>query len=469
MRPAHFVPETKRVPELLKEFQRKQIQTAIVVDEYGGTAGLVTLEDLLEELVGEIRDEYDVESEPIVEEAERHVPRQRQRGRRRGGRPPRHRRSKARGSRRSAATCCRAWGASRSSGETFEVDDLDVEVLEAERRRIQQGARAPPAAGAPTRPVGSGMKSRLRLARRPAQRRQVHAAQPPGRGEGGHRLGQAADDAHPDSRRQDRARGAGRVRRHAGHPQAGAPDERAHGRRGPRRDPRRRRPGARCSTPASRSGRATGSSSTCSKDVAAPVLLALNKIDRVAKPALLPLDRPLSTGPGVRRHRADLGADRRRRRRPRKVLLRHLPEGEPLYPEDYLTDQPERVVVTEIVREKLLHHLRDELPYTTAVLVEQFEEPDERGLMRLACAILVEQPSQKGIVIGRRGLDQADRHRGPPGTRAVLRLPGLPGAARQGSRRLARGRARAATNWGWAGRDTGPSQGRIPPDAALRD
>ena len=68
VRPAHFVPETKRVPELLKEFQRRRLQIAIVVDEYGGTAGLVTVEDLLEEIVGEIRDEYDVESEPIVEE-----------------------------------------------------------------------------------------------------------------------------------------------------------------------------------------------------------------------------------------------------------------------------------------------------------------------------------------------------------------------------------------------------------------
>ena len=68
LRPAHFVPETKRVAELLKDFQRQQVQSAIVVDEYGGTAGLVTIEDLLEEIVGEIRDEYDVESEPIVDE-----------------------------------------------------------------------------------------------------------------------------------------------------------------------------------------------------------------------------------------------------------------------------------------------------------------------------------------------------------------------------------------------------------------
>ena len=68
VRPAHFVPETKRVPDLLKEFQRRRVQIAIVVDEYGGTAGLVTVEDLLEEIVGEIRDEYDVEIERIVDE-----------------------------------------------------------------------------------------------------------------------------------------------------------------------------------------------------------------------------------------------------------------------------------------------------------------------------------------------------------------------------------------------------------------
>ena len=95
-RRAYFVPESKRVAELLREMQTEKFHMAIVVDEYGGTAGLVTLEDLLEEIVGEITDEYDVE-EPGVEHARRrraararpHADRRGERGARR--RAARHR------------------------------------------------------------------------------------------------------------------------------------------------------------------------------------------------------------------------------------------------------------------------------------------------------------------------------------------------------------------------------------------
>jgi GTP-binding protein Era len=134
-----------------------------------------------------------------------------------------------------------------------------------------------------------------------------------------------------------------------------------------------------------------------------PTILALNKIDRVDKPALLPLIEhwsrlarfedivPVSALTGENE-----GALL-------QALLKHLPEGEALYPADYLTDQPERAWVAEIVREKVLRHTRDELPFSSAVTMDHFEDADERGLMRLFCTILVERESQKPIVIGRGG------------------------------------------------------------------
>ena len=68
MRPAFLVPETRKIAELLKDMQAQRNVFAIVIDEYGGTAGLVTVEDIVEELVGEIKDEYDIEAEPIAVE-----------------------------------------------------------------------------------------------------------------------------------------------------------------------------------------------------------------------------------------------------------------------------------------------------------------------------------------------------------------------------------------------------------------
>jgi gliding motility-associated protein GldE len=68
LRPAFFIPENKRISELLREFQEKKIHMAIVVDEYGGTSGIVTLEDIIEEIVGEISDEFDVDSDEILHE-----------------------------------------------------------------------------------------------------------------------------------------------------------------------------------------------------------------------------------------------------------------------------------------------------------------------------------------------------------------------------------------------------------------
>ena len=70
VRPAHLVPDTKLIPELLREMQGRRITFAVVIDEYGGTAGIVSVEDIVEELVGEIKDEYDVEVDPLAVEAD---------------------------------------------------------------------------------------------------------------------------------------------------------------------------------------------------------------------------------------------------------------------------------------------------------------------------------------------------------------------------------------------------------------
>ena len=135
MRSAYFVPESKRVSELLKEMQRRQAQMAIVVDEYGGTAGLVTVEDLLEEIVGEIRDEYDVESETVSEESPgvfvfSGKVSVYEMGVRLGVDIERE------GFETVGGFLLSHLGRMPYVGETFDVDGLSVEVLEVERRRI---------------------------------------------------------------------------------------------------------------------------------------------------------------------------------------------------------------------------------------------------------------------------------------------------------------------------------------------
>ncbi|HEX7779587.1 MAG TPA: GTPase Era, partial [Vicinamibacterales bacterium] len=84
-------------------------------------------------------------------------------------------------------------------------------------------------------------------------------------------------------------------------------------------------------------------------------------------------------------------------------ILTALPEGEALYPDDYLTDQTERALAAELIREKVLAHTREELPYTTAVLIDQFEEASGSSPTRIFASILVDQESQKPIVVGRQG------------------------------------------------------------------
>lgn len=137
------------------------------------------------------------------------------------------------------------------------------------------------------------------------------------------------------------------------------------------------------------------------KPYKAPAVLALNKIDQLRKDRLLPLiDRysklhsfeeivPVSarTGEGL----DDL----------LETVVKRLPEGPALFPPDYYTDQPERFLAAEIVREKVILQTHQELPYVTAVLIDEFQESDR--LTRIRATIVVEKESQKPIIIGAEG------------------------------------------------------------------
>lgn len=132
-----------------------------------------------------------------------------------------------------------------------------------------------------------------------------------------------------------------------------------------------------------------------------PALLLLNKTDKLEdKSALLPLMdwyrkeyewREIIPISALKDDMTDVLIE---------SALRHLPEGEPIFSEDELTDQPLRVMVAEIVREKVLHVTGDEIPYVTAVVTERYEEVRE-DFARINCVIVVERASQKKIIIGR--------------------------------------------------------------------
>ena len=127
-----------------------------------------------------------------------------------------------------------------------------------------------------------------------------------------------------------------------------------------------------------------------------------------------------------------------------RLMLEQMPEGEPGFPADYLTDQPERTIVAETVREKVLQHTRAELPFSTAVVVDQFDEADRDRILRLYCTIYVETDSQKPIVIGRAGeMIKRIGTEARQDLEAILRDKGLPRPPRQGERRVERQRPRA--------------------------
>lgn len=139
------------------------------------------------------------------------------------------------------------------------------------------------------------------------------------------------------------------------------------------------------------------------KDSEKPAVLVLNKIDKIKdKNALLPLMEyyskehefaeivPVSALKGEAIDNL------------LKQIVRHLPEGEPIFGEDEMTDQSMRTIVAEMVREKILETTGEEIPYVTAVITEKYDETDP-AMIRIYCAIYVERPSQKAIIIGKGG------------------------------------------------------------------
>lgn len=139
------------------------------------------------------------------------------------------------------------------------------------------------------------------------------------------------------------------------------------------------------------------------KESAKPALLVLNKIDKVKdKNLLLPLidsyakEYDFAEVVPVSALKGDAVDNLLAQ------IVKHLPEGEPLFGEDELTDQPMRSIVAEMVREKILATTGEEIPYVTAVVTEMFDESDPE-LIKIYCAIYVERPSQKKIIIGKQG------------------------------------------------------------------
>lgn len=139
------------------------------------------------------------------------------------------------------------------------------------------------------------------------------------------------------------------------------------------------------------------------RSVKSPILLAINKVDLVEKERLLPtIDRfrallpfaeivPISAAEGDNVALLE------------SLLVQYLPEGQPLYPLDQLTDQPERFIIAELIRERVFRLVYQEVPYAVAVLVEQVRTREGRALTDVEATIYVEKDSQKAIIIGRGG------------------------------------------------------------------
>jgi GTP-binding protein Era len=134
-----------------------------------------------------------------------------------------------------------------------------------------------------------------------------------------------------------------------------------------------------------------------------PLIVAINKIDTLPKPQLLPLMQSyheLFPAAAVIPLSALLGDGLMALQ---KEIVKLLPAGEPLYPPDQETEASERVLAAELIRERVLRHAREEVPHAVAVAVEEFDESRRPELVRIRAVIYVERDSQKAIIIGKQG------------------------------------------------------------------
>jgi GTPase len=137
------------------------------------------------------------------------------------------------------------------------------------------------------------------------------------------------------------------------------------------------------------------------KPVAAKKFLLLNKIDLVEKKKLLPLMERYSKAGDFEEIIPVSALTGENVEEVVKEVLKHLPEGPMFYPSDQISDQQERAIAAEMIREKLIISTEEEMPYSTAVVIDRFEEDDK--LDRIYASIFVERDSQKAIVIGKGG------------------------------------------------------------------
>jgi GTPase len=134
-----------------------------------------------------------------------------------------------------------------------------------------------------------------------------------------------------------------------------------------------------------------------------PVILCMNKMDQLKAENVESFVEAYQALAGTEEYMLTTATQGTNVDRLVEMIVAKLPEGEALYPEDEFTDQSSRFLVGELVREKILNATRQEIPHATAVLVDEWEEDEHSGVLRIGANIFVEKASQRGIIIGKQG------------------------------------------------------------------